>query len=267
MANITAHSSTLVNGTVNSGSLSDTFTQNDIDYVLNEPTGAPSTEIEFEFTITGTASKFWIFGRYTGNQAHNINVDAWNGASWDNLGTWPEAGADALSDWTLLAGHTISGNVKVRLQHTSPGNPTHRLNFDYVYITNGTPERMSLTDGTNMINFSPLVSPAYIRPDSRNRGNFQASDKTIQLWDTGGAHRGDFTLNDIPKSCADQLNDWWRDLTILTYTPNTDEAGTTLQARISPAGQKPFQMWFDTGYHNQYTGTVTIVETSSSSSA
>ncbi|MHA2164172.1 MAG: hypothetical protein ACXABF_17305 [Candidatus Thorarchaeota archaeon] len=45
MANITAYKSTLVNGTVDSGSLSDTFTQNGTDYVINEPTGTPATEI------------------------------------------------------------------------------------------------------------------------------------------------------------------------------------------------------------------------------
>ncbi|MHA2164173.1 MAG: hypothetical protein ACXABF_17310 [Candidatus Thorarchaeota archaeon] len=149
------------------------------------------------------------------------------------------------------------------MQHTSPGNPTHDFNFDYIYITNGTPERMTLTDGTNEINFSPLVNPAFNRPDSRTRGSFQASDKTRQFWDTGGAYK----RNDLAQSEAECLNDWWRSLTILTFTPNTDEGGTTIFARISPAGQKPIQMDFDTGHQNRYTGTITIVEVSSSSSS
>lgn len=128
-------------------------------------------------------------------------------------------------------------------------------------------DKMQVTDGVDTVTFTPLVSPAFVRADSRVRGSFQASDATRQFWDTGGGEHATLTLNNISKADADQLNLWWRSLTILTYTPNTDEGGTTVFARISPAGQKPIQMWFDTGYHNKYTGTVTIVETSSSSSA
>ena len=266
MANITAHKSTLNIGAVGSGSLSDTYTQNDVYFNIVETTGSPATEIEFEFTITGTASKFWIFGRYQGNPGHNVNIDAWDGVGWDTLGTWPHDVSDALLSWNLAGEHTINGNGKVRVCHTSPGTINHDFWFDYVYITNGTPERMTLTDGVNEINFSPLVNPAFNRPDSRTRGSFQASDKTRQFWDTGGAYRGGLTLNDLAKSEADCLNDWWRSLTILTFTPNTDEGGTTIFARVSPAGQKPIQMDFDTGHQNRYTGTITVVETSSSSS-
>lgn len=128
-------------------------------------------------------------------------------------------------------------------------------------------DKMQVTVSGTTITFTPRVDPAFVRTDSRNRGHFQASDATRQFWDTGGAHRGAFTLNDLSKADADQLNAWWRGLTIVIYTPNTDEPGTTLPARISPAGQKPVQMDFDTGHQNRYTGTITIVETSSSSSS
>ncbi len=128
-------------------------------------------------------------------------------------------------------------------------------------------DKMQVAVGGTTITFTPRTDPAFVRPDSRNRGHFQASDATRQLWDTGGAHRGAFTLNDISLSDADQLNAWWRALSVVTYTPNTDDPGTTIHARISPAGQKPFQMWFDTGHQNRYVGTITIVEVSSSSSS
>lgn len=128
-------------------------------------------------------------------------------------------------------------------------------------------DKMQVAVGGTTITFTPRTDPAFVRADSRNRGHFQASDATRQLWDTGGAHKGAFTLNDMSKADADQLNAWWRGLSIVTYTPNTDSPGDTVFARISPAGQKPFQMDFDTGHQNRYTGTVTIIETNSSSSS
>lgn len=81
------------------------------------------------------------------------------------------------------------------------------------------PERMQLTDGTDTVTFSPLVSPEYDRTDSRYRGSFKADSGDIQLYDLGGAQRHNLALNDLSKADADQLNLWWRNLTILDYIP------------------------------------------------
>lgn len=267
MAKVIATSVSIATGVVHSGALDDAATQNGVYYAISETTGTPGTDVRFTFTVAGTATSVAIYGRYEGNAGHNVNIEAWNGTGWDILGTWPHAVSDALLSWNLDAGHTIGGSVLVRADHTSPGNVNHDFWFDYMYVVAPSPDNMQLDDGTNTILFSPLVDPAYVRPDSRVRGNFQARSGKRQYWQTGGAHRSDVSLNDISKACADQLNDWWRGLTILTFTPNLDDAGTTLFARISPGGQAPLQIWFDTGFQNKYTGTITIVEVSSSSSS
>ncbi len=85
-------------------------------------------------------------------------------------------------------------------------------------------DKMQLTDRSTTVAFSPLVNPAFARPDSRTRGSFQASDKTRQFWDTGGAYRGNLGLNDISQADADQLNQWWRDLAILDFSDGIETA-------------------------------------------
>ena len=127
-------------------------------------------------------------------------------------------------------------------------------------------ERMRLTDGSDTVDFSPLIDK-YKRPDNRDRGYFEAPDGTRQLWDAGGAQEHSIALNDLSKTDADQLNTWWDNLTILTHTPDlTGASGTTVYARLTNK-QKPFQMWFGTGWKEKYEGTITIQEVSSSSSS
>ncbi|MHA1949173.1 MAG: hypothetical protein ACW987_04825 [Candidatus Thorarchaeota archaeon] len=134
----TADSRVINAGTEDSGSLSDTYTQNSVYYQIGETGGTPGTQIEFTFSVNGIARSFTIYGRYQGNPAHNVQVEAYNGSTWDVLsGTWSHAVADHLQTWTLQASHTVTGSVQIRVNHTSPGNPTHDFYFDHVYVTDG----------------------------------------------------------------------------------------------------------------------------------
>lgn len=127
------------------------------------------------------------------------------------------------------------------------------------------PERMRLTDGADTITFSPLVSPAYNRSGSRYRGSFKPDSGDVQLYDLGGAQLHTLGLNDLSKANADQINLWWRNLTILTFTPDlTGAPGTTIYARIQ-GKQAPIQMDFPTGWQGKYEGALAIHEVSSSS--
>jgi len=128
-------------------------------------------------------------------------------------------------------------------------------------------DKMQFTAGGTTITLTPTLEPVFNRSDQRIKGHFQSRNGQRQYWQTGSAYKSDVSLNNISKADADQLNTWWRSLSIITFTPNTDEPGTTLPARISPGGQAPLQMWFDTGFQDRYAGTITIVEVSSSSSS
>lgn len=126
-------------------------------------------------------------------------------------------------------------------------------------------EKMQLDDGTSSISISPLVG-THNQPDARGRGYCQYDGGPRQYYDIGAAERVEIQVNDISQTHAELLNTWWRSLTILTVTPDTDVPAITYYARVSPGGQRPLQMWFDTGYQNRYAGTITLHEVSSSPS-
>jgi hypothetical protein len=148
-----ADSRTLNTGTEAGGSLADTRLQNGVYYNIAEVTGSPGFDIEFTFTVAGTAQAVYLFGRYQGNIAHTVNVDAYNGATWDNLGTLAHSTSDALHSWSLLATHTIAGEVKMRFYHVSSGNVNHDLYLDHLYVLSneslpGTGDGITITAAT-----------------------------------------------------------------------------------------------------------------------
>ena len=126
-------------------------------------------------------------------------------------------------------------------------------------------ENMRLTDGSETVDFSPVLDPAYNRPDNRKRAAFTASDKTKQWIDWGGKRKDSLTINDMTKTDADKINTWWSNLTMLTYTPDLTAPGTTVYVKLGNE-QQPMQMWFDTDWQQKYTGTLILNEVSSSSS-
>jgi hypothetical protein len=125
---------TLNTGTLGSGVLTDTYTQNGVYMQFDEVTGTPGFDIEYEFDIVGTGEDLNLYGRYQGSGSHTVNVDAWNGGSWDNLGTLASSGSDAMHTYTLTSSHTVASTVIIRFIHTSSGNPTHDLYIDHLNV-------------------------------------------------------------------------------------------------------------------------------------
>lgn len=127
---------------------------------------------------------------------------------------------------------------------------------------------MELSDGTSSISFSPLINPGIRRPDARNRGFHQYDGGPRQYWDTSGGERHEHSLNNISQADAIKLNEWWQGLAILVFKADLDGApGTSIFARLNPAGGRPFQWMFGQPVDTKYEAAVTILETSSSSSA
>ena len=129
------------------------------------------------------------------------------------------------------------------------------------------PERMRLTVSGTTIDFSPLLTPEYDRPDDRDRRFFQADDAGRWYSDYGRKQDHVIALNNVQKTRADQLNTWWQGRTLLTFTPDlVGTPGTTIFVRILNE-QRPIQMSFQRGWQAQYKGTLELHEVSSSSSA
>lgn len=129
-------SATLNVGTAAAGTYASTWHQDGVYYQIGEIASTPGFDLELNFAVTaGVAGQtFGLYGRYGGSVGHTVNVDAWNGSTWDNLGTLPYSASDALHTFTLDATHTESNNVRVRIYHASPGNATHNLYIDYAYV-------------------------------------------------------------------------------------------------------------------------------------
>jgi hypothetical protein len=134
---------TINTGSIISGSYTDTITQNGVSLVLAEVGGTPGFDYEFPVTISGTGDHVGIWGHYDGNAFHTVNVEAYNGATWDILGTLPDAATDAFYSFTLTPSHTIGGVVTIRIQHTDAGNPNHELHLDHFYVISDTPSGIS----------------------------------------------------------------------------------------------------------------------------
>jgi hypothetical protein len=133
---IDADSVTVNTGSIASGSITDTETADQVYLQLNEVGGTPGFDYEFDFSGLGSNGQtVHIIGYYDGSIAHTVNVDAYNGSTWDTLGQLPAASEDTEYDFALSATHTIAGAVTIRIQHTSAGNPNHDLYIDHIYIT------------------------------------------------------------------------------------------------------------------------------------
>lgn len=126
--------------------------------------------------------------------------------------------------------------------------------------------QMKLVAGGTTIEFSPLLSPDYEQPDDRDRKFFEADDGTRYYSDYGKMGKYSPALNNISKTDADQINTWWQNSTMMTFTADLQGApATTIFVRLLNE-QRPIQMWYP-GWQAKYTGLLNIHEVSSSSSS
>lgn len=134
-----AASITIDVGAVVSGELSDTNYADGNEYVLSETAGTPGFRYRFTFEgIENSGQEVRIRGYYDGTAGHTVNVEAWNGSGFDVLGTLPESVVPTFYAFTLSPGHTNSGEVIIRIDHTSAGDTDHRLHLDHLYVLDGT---------------------------------------------------------------------------------------------------------------------------------
>jgi hypothetical protein len=118
---------------------------------------------------------------------------------------------------------------------------------------------LSLASGGTTKTLSPLV--AYLPDHNVDKGTVQHVGLFGKLFTytnyTKINHR--FEFNNISKTDADIINAWALAKTTLTYTPDTDTAGTTYQVKIINEGV-PFDWMPNTAPDTLFQGSLMIRE-------
>lgn len=135
---------TLTKGTLVSGTVASTRALDGTDLVFAEVTGTPGWLIEFNFGQweNDAPTKLAYYGHYLGNVGHNVDVEIYNNnaGTWDAIGKMEHATSDALHEYSIGGNPYVyvnetTGVVKIRSNHTSPGNVNHRLFVDWMRLT------------------------------------------------------------------------------------------------------------------------------------
>ena len=132
-------------GAIVSGTLADVYIDSDAtELVLSETVGTPGFDYTFEFGIgtdvPSTLLHLYVEGYYDGNVAHNVKLQQWNydTSAWTDVSgaIFPDAGAEQNYKFRLIndPDYISSGNIKLRVVHTSAGNPVHQLHLDKFYV-------------------------------------------------------------------------------------------------------------------------------------
>lgn len=134
-------------GSVVSGFLDYTYRQDDIEFVLAETTGTPGFTYDFTFeNVPDAVSQYYfnLFGRYDGNPAHNVKGQIWNYSSeaFENITVdttdFASGSTNSLVSLTLpatITNYVSSGQMIIRVTHTSAGNVTHEFHIDHMYLS------------------------------------------------------------------------------------------------------------------------------------
>lgn len=152
------------NGGIVSGALSDTWHDDATSFVLSEVSNTPGFEHIFRFgpyDISTAASVptsnllLTLVGQYSGNAGHTVQVQQWDfvtgGGQWvDTGGRVTDSGSTTTYRFYLStdAKYLSGGKVYVQFYHSSPGNPTHQLIINELFLSyrfDGT-ESATLTD-------------------------------------------------------------------------------------------------------------------------
>lgn len=168
-------------GTVDAGNVVSTRVFNDGDhYNISEVVGTPGFQIFMNFSNFTSIQQLKLVHSYDGNLAHIIDIEAWNGTAWVNIGNFSDMGGFENDTFFLDSStYNVSGNISVRLTHSSPGNINHDYSLDYAVL-----ESADTTPPTfdNLRNFTHTVNTSFT-------ANLDASDDVaidcFSLNDTG----------------------------------------------------------------------------------
>jgi hypothetical protein len=121
-------------------------------------------------------------------------------------------------------------------------------------------EIYKITDGTSSIDISPIRGQN--EPESRGREVLRGKDGKEDVYEWGGTEVYEMPFNNVSKTEADLLIDWWVNMTTLTFTPDLQGApGTTREVKIAEM-TRPMQMWGG-DWDTLFAGMLTLYQISS----
>lgn len=148
-----AHTLTETEGSINSGELTDTETDDDVEIVLNEVAAAtPGFDYTFNFGTGGDPAptgrvKVILYGYYDGNPAHVVLIYAWNfdSSQYDRLTAeakdMPDDSSEQQYEWLSpepATAYVFNGEIRIRVSQTSTGSAGHLLHVDYLRLRTAT---------------------------------------------------------------------------------------------------------------------------------
>ncbi len=150
----------IIVGGIDAGVLSDVYSDNGVYLVLEEDNATPGFDYHFIFRH-GTNEEYSVVlkGHYNGNPAHIVLFYQWNFdlSSWDrvtiNANDFPSNPAEQTYKYPLLlplVDYVSGGEFRLRILHTSPGNPIHQFLIDdmlLVLVTTTTTTTTTTTAG------------------------------------------------------------------------------------------------------------------------
>jgi hypothetical protein len=157
-----ASSLTIGNGSITSGTLSDTYTDDGNILVLGE-TG---TGFTYDFTfgendpVPTPHVDIYFRAWYDGNPAHNIRIlqKNWTSGLWEYLtgetNDFPQSETEQDFEFFLINGadYIQDGKVQIRIQHPTGGSPLHQFHIDRMWLQTG--------GASQSVSASPSISPS-----------------------------------------------------------------------------------------------------------
>ena len=131
-------------GVVDGGNLSSVFFIDGNTFNVSEVGGVPGMVISLNFTgVDPDAECLWVtfWYLYDGNQNHDFDIEMWNftSSAWVDDGHLIDGVAFSWTNSTIYAiripiDFLSGGEVRVQLNHESPGNMNHDLFIDYIRL-------------------------------------------------------------------------------------------------------------------------------------
>lgn len=179
----------LTYGTIDSGSLTDVYTDDGNNLVINEVTGAPGFEYSFTFeNVPNLGIRVVVYGYYNGTSGHDVKLLQWDyfNSEWSNVTVnaqdFPEDVSEQQYSFDLLTPNSryiLNGRLRLRVCHVDNGNITHDFITDlFVLDTTSTTTTSTTSTSTTSTSTSTTSTSTTITSTSTTSTSTTSTSST-----------------------------------------------------------------------------------------